>query len=732
MALQLIRHCFPAGLFTVRGSFYPWLCSTSRLRSFSKKHLARPRNTHHLRFLALRPFSSSPVVYKLHRRDPKETHSATTSEAASNEEEKFDDDEGFGLLSQKFSSRQFFHKASEEFRNLQLKSQVEEVEDEELEPKPRQGPRNTPYWYFLKCKALIKEDKLAEALNLFDVQMLKEERVRPEESNYTVLIGGCGRAGYVKKAFRLYNDMKKRALTPTDATYTALFNVCAESPWKDSGLQHALQLRQELLNKSIELNLVTYHSLLKVCAHCADLRMCFDILKEIVHKGHTVTTETFNFLLMGCIKDKENGFRYALQVWQQMLKLNLKPDSYSYNLMLGAARDCGLGDPLVASNLLLRTSKESPAILRLEAGKQHRKAKGRRGKEVDAGAAMQLDVEMLEKWVFPEEDRKPEQQVYSQKSKLKNDHCAKAETGDISTLPDSVTRRNLGISDKKQMAPDVTEANTMCFSKASFNFPNLLDSQPPSENVISLGTVATASDRLALIGDMEGFLKRMKDDDAASSIKTFTLLAELVQPNSQSESSLLTVMEEHNVKPDITFFNTLVRKKSKGGDLEGAKSLLPLVLKEGLSPNLQTFCNLAIACRKKEDGLQLLSDMKRSGINPNVQIYGALVTAAVKRLDYAYLTEILADMSRNRVPPNEVVLRQLEFAAQYPPNFDRYKTKDYYLERINGFRSYYFRWLKWMEAEETPHPWAKYRTPKQPENKHNPEDAQNYSSQRRR
>lgn len=102
----------------------------------------------------------------------------------------------------------------------------------------------------------------------------------------------------VLSCYSLGRQMKKRALTPTVATYTALFNACAESPWKDSGLQSALKLRQELRQKGIELNPIAYRALLKCCALCSDLHLCLDVLKVKRRKG--ICWCTFIICLQNC------------------------------------------------------------------------------------------------------------------------------------------------------------------------------------------------------------------------------------------------------------------------------------------------------------------------------------------------------------------------------------------------------------------------------------------------
>ena len=54
---------------------------------------------------------------------------------------------------------------------------------------------------------LLKERRLKDALHLLEVTM-KEDKIKPSREIYSMLLGACGRAGYTKKAFSLYNQVK--------------------------------------------------------------------------------------------------------------------------------------------------------------------------------------------------------------------------------------------------------------------------------------------------------------------------------------------------------------------------------------------------------------------------------------------------------------------------------------------------------------------------------------------
>lgn len=69
-------------------------------------------------------------------------------------------EDGFGTLSNKYSSRRMFRKSTAQLYNLRLKELGAEEEEREPEPRVWQGPRNTPYWYFFRCKQLIREGKV--------------------------------------------------------------------------------------------------------------------------------------------------------------------------------------------------------------------------------------------------------------------------------------------------------------------------------------------------------------------------------------------------------------------------------------------------------------------------------------------------------------------------------------------------------------------------------------------
>ena len=95
------------------------------------------------------------------------------------------------------------------------------------------------------------------------------------------------------------------------------------------------------------------------------------------------------------------------------------------------------------------------------------------------------------------------------------------------------------------------------------NFPNILN---PKFNMTfyknwKLSLPKDPVDRLFLLGGAENILKHMKKDNCLPTIKTFSLLLELVPSSLEAEDDLIVLMENNSVKPDLTFFNLLIRKR---------------------------------------------------------------------------------------------------------------------------------------------------------------------------
>ncbi|XP_029288099.1 pentatricopeptide repeat-containing protein 1, mitochondrial [Cottoperca gobio] len=572
--------------------------------------------------------------------------------------------EHFGSLSGGMSSRRSFKKTSSYLQNLQHQED-DDGEEKATRPRRRSGASNTPYWYFLECKKLIKENKLQQALDFFSKDMLQGERLQPEEINYSVLIGGCGRAGQLKMAFRLYNDLKKRGLVATDHTYTGLFNACAETPYKQTGLQQALKLEQELRRKNIPLSTITYHALLKTHAITNHLQACIHTIREMLQNGHAVTQETFHYLLMGCLKDKQTGFRLALQVWRHMLRSGILPDSMNYNMLLQTARDCGIGNPALTTAVLLRTVQE------------YERERVSRVKST-SGRKELIDIDLLERQLCiqpePHSDSQQDNRGSEEESDRRPDSTHLVPVRQVTSLP-------------VDLAGDSTA-------------PNLLDLfEGKRSAVVSLGTVDGATDRLALIGGAKGFLEKMAANRLSPDLRTLALLADMMEPGYQSLQMLLVAAKEHKVKLDVGFFNSVIRRAARAGDLEEAKSVLRVMRQRNVNTNVQTFGSLALGCDRQQEGLQLLKDMQEAGFKPNVYTFSALIGRASRRLDYVYLKTLLQNMRDMSVWPNKVIIKQLEFASKYPSNYNKYQSRNNYLVQIDGFRGYYQQWLRHMPAQ---------------------------------
>lgn len=436
------------------------------------------------------------------------------------------DPDVFGTLSE---MEPFDGKQTTEEEDLAALTPEDAAEQELITNQPLRSQRLTVKAYADLIKGHFKNHQVKEAIDVLEVKMLKEDRKKPNDYLFNLVISGCAKLGYAKKAFQLYNRMKERNLEVTGATYTALFNACAESPFPEQALEQAHNLRKIMLKIGYIPNETNYNAMIKAFGRCGDITTAFQLVDEMKDGKLQLKLDTFNFLLQACASDKELGFRHALLVWHKIYKQRLTPNNYSFGLLLRCTRDCGIGDVNTMRHVMLTILSEAKV-------KKPKLAIERGGEVVGIYPAA----------VDPEKAARSGEQS----SQLQLESAEQAEEN-VETTTELAER-----------APVVEE---VCDQT-----PNLISRTPHLGSLVALSTVKTASDRLLLLGGISGFLKEMENCGVKPDVKLYTTLLEVIPATRAAENKLIQAMRSDGVMTDVDFFNILMKKRAMRFDYEAA------------------------------------------------------------------------------------------------------------------------------------------------------------------
>ncbi|XP_022784229.1 pentatricopeptide repeat-containing protein 1, mitochondrial-like isoform X2 [Stylophora pistillata] len=196
-------------------------------------------------------------------------------------------------------------------------------------------------WYARQMLRLSQEGKVDDALKL--LSSMKEDKLNPKIEVYNIFISAYAKSREVKKAFKLYNDVKKWGLRPTAYTYSSLFYACTQAQVTERTLERVEKLYTEISLRvpkdELEMNLITYNAAIQAFAVCGNPDRVFDVYQEMRKNKFVPDEYTFTSLLAACCLDPDEGPRLAFQLLEEMKWFRLRPNIYIYNSVLKVMRN---------------------------------------------------------------------------------------------------------------------------------------------------------------------------------------------------------------------------------------------------------------------------------------------------------------------------------------------------------------------------------------------------------
>ena len=159
-----------------------------------------------------------------------------------------------------------------------------------------------------------------------------------------------------------------------------------------------------------------------------------------------------------------------------------------------------------------------------------------------------------------------EEEVAIKKDTMKNLGNDKREGNSVELVSSSGSDLELAMHNSKPLPPQL---------------PNLLSNQPVMDFITGLSAKelnSCSNARLQLFGGVDGFIDVVTNEfNVKIDIKTISSLINFVNSDLEEEK-LLDHMRQERVKPDIDFFNQLMRRKVERNDYKGTYYIVTEIL----------------------------------------------------------------------------------------------------------------------------------------------------------
>merc|ERR1719169_144795 len=155
---------------------------------------------------------------------------------------------------------------------------------------------------------------------------------------YSTILKGFKMQRQPEKVFSVYQEMRQRGIVCNTITYNTILDVCAHG-----GAMHRVpQLLEDMkaMQPQVEPDIITYSTIVKGYCMSGDVDKGFQVLQEMKRDGkHCPDEILYNSLLNGCAK--QHRLEDALRLLDDMTDTNVVPSNYTLSILvklLGRAR----------------------------------------------------------------------------------------------------------------------------------------------------------------------------------------------------------------------------------------------------------------------------------------------------------------------------------------------------------------------------------------------------------